>query len=103
MCHQPLGFAYTARVSVLAGLVPVFLLLALGVAARQWGLLDRSAAVGLNRLVATIALPVGEAVNVEKAQIRQARRAPGQCALLRSRGQPVGLSRASRLASPQTK
>ena len=43
--------------SVLAGLVPVFLLLGLGVGARQWGLLDRGAAVGLNRLVANLALP----------------------------------------------
>ena len=43
--------------SVLAGLVPVFLLLALGFGARQWGLVDRSAAAGLNRLVANLALP----------------------------------------------
>lgn len=43
--------------TVLSGLVPVFLILALGVAARQWGLLGESAAAGLNRLVANLALP----------------------------------------------
>ena len=43
--------------TVLAGLIPVFLILALGVAARQWRLLNEAAAAGLNRLVANIALP----------------------------------------------
>lgn len=43
--------------SVLGGLVPVFLLLALGHLARRWGLLDATAAAGLNRLVANLALP----------------------------------------------
>lgn len=42
---------------VLAGLFPVFLLMGLGVAARQWGLLDEGSAAGLNRLVAKVALP----------------------------------------------
>lgn len=43
--------------SPLAGLVPVFLVLALGVAARRIGVLPESAASGLNRLVANVALP----------------------------------------------
>lgn len=37
--------------------MPVFLLLALGHLARRWGLLDGTAAAGLNRLVANLALP----------------------------------------------
>lgn len=38
-------------------LLPVFLLLVTGGAARRWGLLNSAAAAGLNRLVATVALP----------------------------------------------
>ncbi|MFZ5786366.1 MAG: AEC family transporter [Acidobacteriota bacterium] len=41
----------------LAGLVPVFLVLALGVGARRFGILPEAAAAGLNRLVANVALP----------------------------------------------
>jgi predicted permease len=44
-------------VSMLAGLVPVFLLLGLGVLARRFGLLDEPSATGLNRLVVYFALP----------------------------------------------
>jgi malate permease and related proteins len=43
--------------AVLPGLIPVFLLLALGVLARRWRLLDATSANGLNRLVANLALP----------------------------------------------
>lgn len=42
---------------VFTGLVPVFLILALGVAARQAGLLGEAGAAGLNTLVAQVALP----------------------------------------------
>ena len=49
--------AYTARVEVFAGLVPVFVILAVGVAARHAGLVNEAGAVGLNRLVAQVALP----------------------------------------------
>ena len=42
---------------MLAGLVPVFLLLGLGVFVRRIGLLDEPSATGLNRLVVYIALP----------------------------------------------
>lgn len=43
--------------SPFAGLVPVFLVLALGAAARRFGILPEAAASGLNRLVANVALP----------------------------------------------
>ena len=43
--------------NVLNGLVPVFLLLGTGVASRQMGLITEEASVGLNRLVANLALP----------------------------------------------
>jgi predicted permease len=43
--------------AVLAGLVPVFLVLAAGAVARRTGMLPEAAATGLNRLVANIALP----------------------------------------------
>jgi predicted permease len=43
--------------TMLAGLVPIFLILALGVVARRFGLLDEASATGLNRLVVYIALP----------------------------------------------
>ena len=42
---------------MMAGLIPVFLLLLTGILARRWGLLDDSSANGLNRLVANLALP----------------------------------------------
>jgi hypothetical protein len=42
---------------VLAGLVPVFVVLAAGVVARRTGMLPEGAAAGLNRLVANLALP----------------------------------------------
>ena len=48
---------HCATVSMLAGLVPVFLLLGLGVFARRFGLLDEPSATGLNRLVVYFALP----------------------------------------------
>jgi predicted permease len=44
-------------VTLLAGLVPVFLLIALGMAARRFGMLNKAAADGLNALVANFALP----------------------------------------------
>ncbi len=43
--------------TVLGGLLPVFLLLALGVACRRFGLLNEVAANGLNAVVANLALP----------------------------------------------
>ena len=43
--------------TLLAGLVPVFLLIALGMAARRFGMLNKAAADGLNGLVANFALP----------------------------------------------
>ena len=43
--------------TLLAGLVPVFLLIALGAAARRFGILSKAAADGLNLLVANLALP----------------------------------------------
>lgn len=43
--------------AMLAGLVPIFLILGLGVVARRFGLLDDASATGLNRLVVYIALP----------------------------------------------
>lgn len=43
--------------TIIAGLVPVFLLLATGVLARRWGMLNDQAAAGLNRFVANVALP----------------------------------------------
>jgi hypothetical protein len=43
--------------TVLAGLVPVFILMALGVGVRRLGILSGEAANGLNRLVANVALP----------------------------------------------
>ena len=43
--------------TLVAGLVPVFLLLAIGFASRRFGLLDDASANGLNRLVANLALP----------------------------------------------
>ena len=52
-----LGALDCPGVTVLSGLLPVFLILALGVAARRFGLVDGLAAAGLNRLVANLALP----------------------------------------------
>ena len=43
--------------SVLAGLVPVFLLLVVGILARRFGMIDDPTANGLNRLVTNVALP----------------------------------------------
>jgi malate permease and related proteins len=43
--------------TVLAGLVPVFLLLLLGLAVRRLGVLSEEGADGLNRVVASVALP----------------------------------------------
>lgn len=43
--------------TLVAGLIPVFLLLAIGFASRRFGLLDDASANGLNRLVANLALP----------------------------------------------
>jgi predicted permease len=43
--------------TVLAGLVPVFILIGAGVGARRFGVLSAEAAAGLNRLVANVALP----------------------------------------------
>jgi predicted permease len=58
-------------VVVLGGLVPVFLLVALGVAARRWGLLSEAAAAGLNRLVANLALPALLLLKIGTADLRQ--------------------------------
>jgi predicted permease len=44
-------------VTTLAGLVPIFLLLGLGVVARRSGILNDASATGLNRLVVYFALP----------------------------------------------
>jgi len=44
-------------VTIVAGLLPVFLLLALGVACRRFGLLNEVSANGLNAVVANLALP----------------------------------------------
>jgi predicted permease len=44
-------------VVIVGGLIPVFLLLATGVLARRWGMLNERAADGINRVVANIALP----------------------------------------------
>jgi predicted permease len=44
-------------VTTLAGLVPIFLLLGLGVVARRSGILNEASAMGLNRLVVYFALP----------------------------------------------
>jgi len=44
-------------VSTLAGLVPIFLLIGLGVIARRTAILDDASATGLNRLVVYFALP----------------------------------------------
>ncbi len=62
--------------TVLSGLVPVFLILALGVAARQWGLLGESAAVGLNRLVANLALPALLVVKIGTSRLDTSFSAP---------------------------
>ncbi len=43
--------------STLAGLVPIFLLIGLGVVARRTAILDEASATGLNRLVVYFALP----------------------------------------------
>jgi predicted permease len=58
-------------VNVLAGLVPVFLIMAAGVAARQLRLLDDAGAAGLNRLVANLALPALLLIKVGTASLRQ--------------------------------
>lgn len=54
---------------VFAGLVPVFVILAVGVAARQAGLLDEGGAAGLNRLVAQVALPALLLIKVGTASL----------------------------------
>lgn len=46
-----------AAVGAFAGLLPVYVILAIGVAARHTGLLNEDSAAGLNRLVAQVALP----------------------------------------------
>ncbi len=51
------GLLDSALVTLLAGLVPVFLLIALGVGARRVGILNEVSADGLNALVANLALP----------------------------------------------
>ena len=48
---------HSATVEAFAGLLPVYVILAIGVAARHAGLLNESSAAGLNRLVAQVALP----------------------------------------------
>ncbi len=55
--------------AVLEGLVPVFLLIAAGVASRQLGLLDGRGAQGLNRIVANLALPALLLVKVGTAHL----------------------------------
>jgi malate permease and related proteins len=58
-------------VTVLAGLVPVFLLLAMGAAVRHWKLIGDEAANGLNRLVANLALPALLVLKIGTADLRQ--------------------------------
>ncbi len=60
---------HSATVEVFAGLVPVFVILAVGVAARQAGLLDEGGAAGLNRLVAQVALPALLLIKVGTASL----------------------------------
>ena len=56
---------------VFAGLAPVFLILAVGVAARQVGLLDEGGAGGLNKLVAQVALPALLLLKVGTASLEE--------------------------------
>jgi hypothetical protein len=56
-------------VATLSGLIPVFLILALGVAARRVGLVNELAAAGLNRLVANLALPAFLIIEVGTASL----------------------------------
>ena len=56
--------------TILSGLLPVFLILALGVAARRVGLVDAVAAAGLNRLVANLALPAFLVVEIGTSTLR---------------------------------
>jgi predicted permease len=56
-------------VSVLAGLVPVFAILAIGMAARRLRIIDAPAANGLNRLVANLALPALFVIKVGTAPL----------------------------------
>lgn len=53
--------------AVVEGLAPVFLLIAVGLASRQLGLLDERGAQGLNRVVANLALPALLVVKVGTA------------------------------------
>lgn len=57
--------------AVLSGLIPVFLLVVLGVAARRFGLLSEAASAGLNRLVANLALPALLLLKIGTADLRQ--------------------------------
>ncbi len=65
----PAHAVHSATVEVFAGLVPVFVILAVGVAARQAGLLDEGGAAGLNRLVAQVALPALLLIKVGTASL----------------------------------
>jgi predicted permease len=56
---------------MLAGIVPVFVLLLGGVLARRWGLVDDVSAAGLNRLVANFALPALLLAKVGTSPIQQ--------------------------------
>ena len=55
--------------ATLSGLIPVFLIIALGVAARRVGLINELAAAGLNRLVANLALPAFLIIEVGTASL----------------------------------
>ena len=57
--------------AVLPGLIPVFVLVVLGIAARRIGLLSEAAAAGLNRLVANLALPALLILKIGTADLRQ--------------------------------
>jgi predicted permease len=91
--------------AMLAGLVPVFLLLGLGVVARRAGLLDEPSASGLNRIVVYIALPALFIAKVGTSPLESALSprlmvvTVGVAALATLMG--LGYARAARLAPPQ--
>ncbi len=56
---------------VISGLIPVFVIVVLGVAARRFSLLSEAAAFGLNRLVANVALPALLILKIGTSDLRQ--------------------------------
>ena len=63
------GALDSRRMAILSGLVPVFLIIAFGVAARRFGLVNGLAAGGLNRLVANLALPAFLIIEIGTASL----------------------------------